>query len=106
MATMKELQSDKALVCRREVNGEQGGAVVWHVMLSDGHLVDCGSGGLAEARANTLAEMINEAGPERLSRKSLSGTRADRCWVNHNDYVGKCPACKTKLPTTPPRSPS
>ena len=69
--SMAELSSDKALVCRKEINGEQGGATVWHVLLSDGHLIDCGSSGLAKARAQTLAVMINEAGPERLSQKAL-----------------------------------
>ena len=68
---MAELQSDKALVCRKEINSEQGGATVWHVLLSDGHLVDCGAGFPAEARARVLATIINEAGPERLSHQAL-----------------------------------
>lgn len=67
-----DLNSDKALVCRKEINGEQGGATVWHVLLADGHLIDCGSSSYAERRAEVLAQMINEAGPERLSRKALS----------------------------------
>lgn len=71
---MQELNSDKALVCRKEINGEQGGAVVWHVLLSDGHLIDCGASGLAETRAHVLAEIINAAGPEKLSRKALRDT--------------------------------
>lgn len=70
--SMADLNSDKALVCRKEINGEQGGAIVWHVLLSDGHLIDCGSAFLAERRARVLADMINEAGPERLSRQALS----------------------------------
>lgn len=70
--SMKELSSDKALVCRKEINSEHGGAVVWHVLLSDGHLIDCGSSSLAPARANTLAEIINAGGPEKLSRKALT----------------------------------
>lgn len=71
-----ELSSDKALVCRREINGEQGHATVWMVLLSDGHLLDCGQD---ERRAVTLATMINEAGPERLSRAALSkATGADQ----------------------------
>lgn len=72
--SMADLSSDKALICRKEINGEQGGATVWHVLLSDGHLIDCGSGGLAERRARVLAAMINEAGPERLSRQALKET--------------------------------
>ncbi|WP_293875517.1 hypothetical protein [Sphingomonas sp. UBA978] len=71
MSTFAELNSDKALVCRREINCEQGGATVHMVLLSDGHLVDCGSGGVAEKRALVLAQIINEAGPERLSKKAL-----------------------------------
>lgn len=69
--SMAELSSDKALVGYREINGEQGGATVWHVLLSDGHLIDCGSSSRAEARARVLAEIINDSGPERLSRKAL-----------------------------------
>lgn len=68
----KRLASDEALVCRKEINGESGGALVWHVLLSDGHLIDCGSSGLAEARAHILADIINEGGPGRLSRKALT----------------------------------
>lgn len=68
--SVAELYSDKALVCRREVNGEQGGATVWMVLLSDGHLLDCGTS-YGEQRARTLAMMINEAGPERLSHQAL-----------------------------------
>lgn len=66
--TWAALNSDKALVCRREINSEQGNATVWMVLLSDGHLLDCG---LSEIRAATLATMINEAGPERLSHAAL-----------------------------------
>ncbi|MBC7168767.1 hypothetical protein [Phenylobacterium sp.] len=66
-----DLNSDKALVCRHEINGPQGGAIVWMVLLSDGHLIDCGSSSVGEKRAVTLATMINEAGPERLSHEAL-----------------------------------
>lgn len=68
---MSVLSSDQALVCRREINGEQGGATVFCVLLSDGFLLECGSSSRAEARANTLAEIINAGGPDRLSRKVL-----------------------------------
>ncbi|MCR5876965.1 hypothetical protein [Phenylobacterium sp. J367] len=67
--TWAELSSDMALVCRREINSEQGNATVWMVLLSDGHLLDCG---LSKARAAILATMINEAGPERLSRAAIA----------------------------------
>ncbi|HKR17675.1 hypothetical protein [Rhizorhapis sp.] len=69
--TMKELQSDKALVCRREINCDQGGATVFMVLLADGFLIDCGSSGYAERRAMKLAEIINESGPERLGKEGL-----------------------------------
>ena len=71
MATFEELRSDKALVCKREINGESGGATVWCVWLSDGFLIECGSTFLSERRARTLAEIINVGGPERLSETSL-----------------------------------
>lgn len=73
MSSFKELCSDKALVCKREINGDAGGATVHMVLLSDGFLIDCGAGGIAERRAQTLAVMINEAGPERLGKKGLRG---------------------------------
>lgn len=77
-ATFEELRSDKALVCRREVTGESGGATVWLVLLSDGFLIECGTSFLSEQRARTLAEIINEAGPERLSEEALQAERVAR----------------------------
>lgn len=65
---MAELRSDKALVCRREINSDQGNATIWMVLLSDGFLIDCG---LNETRAEVLAAMLNEAGPDRLSKNAL-----------------------------------
>lgn len=70
-----DLNSDKALICRKEINSEVGGAIVWHVLLADGHLIDCGASRFGEVRARILAEIINEAGPERLSRKALESAR-------------------------------
>jgi len=66
-----DLKSDKALVCHREINGEQGGATVWSVMAGDGFLIECGK---SEERARHLADLINEAGPERLGHESLKRT--------------------------------
>lgn len=71
MATFEELRSDKALVCKREINGESGGATVWLVLLSDGFLIECGASFLSEQRARTLAEIINAGGPDKLSEKAL-----------------------------------
>ncbi len=75
--TMKDLGSDKAVLARREINGEQGGALVFCVVLSDGFILDLGSSSLAEARANVIADMINAAGPEKLAQKSLAKWRED-----------------------------
>ena len=69
--SFEELQSDKALVCQREINSDAGVAGVFMVLLSDGFLIDCGSSGYAQRRAQILAEIINEAGPERLSKKAM-----------------------------------
>jgi len=68
MSDWAELNSDKALVCRREINCEQGGATVHMFLLSDVFLVDCGN---SAKRAEILAAIINEAGPERLSKTAL-----------------------------------
>ena len=38
--TFADLSSGKALVCRREINGEQGGATVYCVLAADGFLFD------------------------------------------------------------------
>ena len=72
MGAWDDLNSDKALVCKREINCDQGGATVHMVLLSDGFLLDCGAGLYAERRAKILASMINEAGSVRLSRKELA----------------------------------
>lgn len=71
MSSWEDLQSDKALVCHREINSEVGGATVWMVLLSDGFLVECGSSGLSQMRAIRLARIINEAGPDAFSKDNL-----------------------------------
>lgn len=73
--SMAVLSSDRALVCHREINGEQGGATAFCVLLSDGFLLECGASSLAQARATAIAEIINAGGPERLSRKALEAGR-------------------------------
>lgn len=67
---MAELSSDRALVCHRDINGPEGGARVHCVLLSDGFLLECGTG-YGEERARIIADMINAGGPERLSRQAL-----------------------------------
>ncbi len=68
--TFSELNSDKALVCQREHRADCGVGTVWLVLLGDGYLIDCGTQG--EARAHILAEIINEAGSERLGKDALA----------------------------------
>lgn len=68
MASFSDLNSDKALVCHREINCEQGGATVHMVLLPDGFLIDCGTNA---KRAEVLAVIINEGGAERLSKTAL-----------------------------------
>lgn len=75
MATMEELSSPRALVCHRQHRADCGVGTVWFVLLADGYLIDCGATGLSEARANTLAAIINAADPERLSRDALAAWR-------------------------------
>jgi len=64
-------QGEKATVCHRQINCEQGGATVWMVRLADGFLLDCGSGGYAESRANMLAININRGRPELFTPEGL-----------------------------------
>jgi hypothetical protein len=71
MATWEELRSDKALVCQKQHRAECGVGTVWFVLLSDGYLIDCGSTPVSKTRAEVLANIINEAGPDRLSREAL-----------------------------------
>lgn len=60
---MDELRSPKALVCHRQINGEGGGATVMCVVLADGFLIECGSDGYAQRRAELVAEAINARDP-------------------------------------------
>ena len=72
MSAWTDLNSDKALVCRREINSEAGGATVFCVVLADGFILECGAGGYSEWRAKALAAVINEAGPERFSKEGMA----------------------------------
>lgn len=58
------LRSAQAIVARREINGECGGATVMCVVLADGFIIECGSGGYGERRAEALAAAVNATGPE------------------------------------------
>lgn len=76
MATWEELRSDKALVCHKEHRCDAGVRKAWFVLLSDGCLLDCGTDRVSEKRANVLATIINEGGPEKLSHAALKKGRA------------------------------
>lgn len=61
-----ELLSPRAIVAYRHIAGEMGGATVYCVVLADGFILECGSGGYSEERAKALAEVINGNDPERF----------------------------------------
>lgn len=67
MTDIETLRSDQAIPCHRQVHGEQGGATVFCVVLSDGFIVDCGSGGYAQMRSKLLADAVNAFGPDQFS---------------------------------------
>lgn len=69
---MDLLRSDKAVVCRREINCDQGGAIVYCVVLADGFIVECGTG-VGESRAKRLADAVNAYGADLFSLKNLYG---------------------------------
>jgi len=71
MTDFAELNSHKALVCKKEHRADCGVGTVWFVLLSDGYLIDCGTQG--QARAHVLAGIINRSGPEQLSQEALKG---------------------------------
>jgi hypothetical protein len=71
MSDWTELNSPRAIVAKREINGGQGGATVRCVVLADGFILECGSGRHSENRAILLAEIINASGPERFAGKAL-----------------------------------
>lgn len=72
--SFEELSSDKAIVCRREINCEQGGATVHMVVLADGFLLDCGTD---RRRAVILARVINRGRPELFTKAGLATIKAD-----------------------------
>lgn len=64
---MELLRSDKAIVARRQVHADCGGATIHCVVLADGALIECGFDGYAEDRARLLALAVNSFGPERFA---------------------------------------
>lgn len=66
MGELDEIKSPRAIACRRQVHGEQGGATVQCVVLADGFIIECGSDFYAERRAQELAKIINANRPERF----------------------------------------
>ena len=63
MSNIEELRSARAIVARRQIHSEAGGATVMCVVLADGFIVECGSDGYAQARARLLAEAVNASDP-------------------------------------------
>jgi len=63
---METLCSPKAIVGHRQVHSDCGGATIHCVILADGFIVECGSGGYAQERASLLAAAVNAHGPERF----------------------------------------
>lgn len=63
-----ELRSGTVMVCHKERITDAGPGTVWSALLSDGFLIDCGSGPTGKARANTLASIINAGGPDQWQR--------------------------------------
>jgi len=53
---MDLLRSSKAIVGRRQVHSDCGGATIHCVVLADGALIECGSDGWAEDRARLEAD--------------------------------------------------
>lgn len=70
-AAFGEIASGRALVCRRENHSSAGLGIIYSIILADGFLIECGGGVRGETRANILAEIINDAGPEKLSHAAL-----------------------------------
>lgn len=67
MTDFETLRSDKAIVGHRQINGDMGGAIVQCVILADGFIVECGSDGYAQERAERLAKAVNAFGAEQFA---------------------------------------
>ena len=76
MTDFAQLNSPTAIVCHKQHRADCGVGTVWFVLLADGYLIDCGAESASEARASTLASIINASEPERLSKASLRAWRA------------------------------
>lgn len=59
MAEYDEIMSGRAIVARRQIHSDCGGATVFCVVLADGFIVECGSDGSSQRRAELLAKVIN-----------------------------------------------
>lgn len=72
---MEKLRSPLALVCHKQHRADCGVGTVYYVLLADGYLIDCGAESASQARAETLAAIVNAGEPERLSREALHAWR-------------------------------
>lgn len=70
---LEDMRSDKAIVARRQVHSDVGGATIFCVVLADGFIVECGSDGYAERRAKLLASAVNETGAHRFTTAFMQG---------------------------------
>ena len=77
MNDFKRLQSPEAIVCHKQHRADCGVGTVWFVLLADGYLIDCGAEPYSEARANILAEAVNE-NPAALSKAALREWKGNR----------------------------
>lgn len=64
MTDFETLRSDKAIVGHRQINSDMGGATVQCVILADGFILECGSDGYAQRRAELIAAAVNSFGAE------------------------------------------
>ena len=76
MIDMQRLRTPEAIVCHKQHRADCGVGTVWFVLLADGYLIDCGAETYSEARANTLAGIINGNGPETLGKDALRAWKA------------------------------
>lgn len=69
---MDLLRSPAAIVAHRQINSDVGGATVMCVVLADGFIIECGSGGYSARRAALLARAVNAYGPDRFEFRKES----------------------------------
>ncbi len=66
MTEFEKIMSPLAIVARRQVHADCGGATIHCVVLADGFIIECGYDGYAEKRATLLAEAVNTTGADKF----------------------------------------